>query len=65
MRPNSIAFPVGAPPTQTYLNIPTSSECCIRHSIAAMPHHYKEYSHGSVGDNDIGIDLQSGQFVDK
>lgn len=65
MRPNSIAFPVGQPVPQSSRDIPTSNDSCIRHSIAAMPRHFKEYSHGSVGNNDIGMDMHSGQFVDK
>ena len=65
MRPNSLASPIGRPQPQSSVNIPTSSDCCIRHSIAAMPQHYKEYSHGSVRNNDISVDLYSGQFVDK
>ena len=65
LRPNSIALPLPPPPEST-INHPTCEDSSIRHSIAAMPHHFKESSQGSLGVYEIeNYAVQSTHYVDK
>ena len=65
LRPNSIAFPLPLPPEST-INHTTCEESSIRHSIAAMPHHYKDNSEGSLCNYEIGkLAVHSAHYVDK